>query len=662
MFANALLGQTIDDFLIIEAIGRGGMAVVYRANQRSVNRDVALKVIYLNDTVDLNDDFRKRFAQEAEVIARMEHIHILPVYSYGIRGDIAYLAMRLLRGGSVADLITRSGRLPLHHAYALFSQLAQGLAHAHSRGVIHRDLKPSNILLDDDGHPYLTDFGLAKLTSGDANVTATGNIVGTPAYMSPEQLRGEPLDYRSDIYSLGIILYQMLTGRLPFTGGEDSDVIALIYQQLQKEPERPSLFNPEISADVEAVILKAMAKDRDERFASVGEMMRALSSATGTAPALDFPTPARTLHRLTTTINRARPTVPTFMAGAGLALLLLLGVFVVWLVFNRTATYTNGTVLRGQEIPINQLKVTDAEINQVVNRMQAQGGFIAVVSCNQTSEYHAAQAREIDDFARQMGLTIRVYDSESDGYRQLIQLERALTDGATAFIICPLDIALIDESLRAIEARDIPIVMPGRPRKGNYGVVAIQTDNYLMGLYSGQVAGQIIRDEMDGGANVVVLDFTDIPDADLIARADGLEAGVLALAPGAKIIGRVRGARREWAKTSIAALIEQDIHIDAIVSINDNGSYGAIDALVEAGYGPSEVVIASVDAERLALEYIRDSYFMRASIDAGRTDYAKGAVDALVKLLAGQDVAETIIIPPGQVYVRANVGDIDRFD
>jgi ABC-type sugar transport system substrate-binding protein len=201
--------------------------------------------------------------------------------------------------------------------------------------------------------------------------------------------------------------------------------------------------------------------------------------------------------------------------------------------------------------------------------------------------------------------------------------------------------------------------MPGRPRKGNFSTVAIQTDNYLMGLHSAQVVGQIVRDEMDGQADVVILDFSDIPDADLIARADGLEAGVTALAPEANIIGRFRGAKREWAKDSIAKLIADGVHIDAIVSINDSGSYGAIDALVEAGYAPSEVAIASVDAEQLALQYIRDGYFIRASIDAGRTEYAKGAVDVITRLLAGEDVAETIIIPPGRVYVRNNVAELD---
>lgn len=652
-----LVGRKIDDFNVIEPIGRGGMATVFRAHQESVNRDVALKVIYLHDTIDVNDDFRKRFAQEAEVIASLEHIHILPIYSYGIQDDIAYIAMRLLRGGSLADMIADQTPMTLETAVRWFSQFSSGLAHAHSRGIIHRDLKPSNILLDDDQHAYLTDFGLAKLTTGDANVTATGNIVGTPAYMSPEQLRGEMLDYRSDIYSLGIILYQMFTGKLPFTGGEGSDVIALIYQQLEKEPVKPTKLNPDLPPAVEAVILRAMAKKREDRYSNVGEMAKALWTAVGSSMTTEFPTPASTLRRLASV--RRRRVHPYLLTGIILALLVIIvsGVIVL---LNRTEVVEVGTVLADREMPIAQLQLTDSEVDLARRQIQQESGFIGVISCNLSSEYHAAQAREIGEFAKQSGLVSRVYDGKNDGYTQLIELERALTEGATAFILCPLDIGLLDEPLRSIQRNKYPLVMPGRPKDESYGAVAIQTDNYQMGLHTATVVGQLIHDELDGKANVVILDFTDIPDPDLVARADGLEAGVLALAPEAKIIGRFRGGTREWAYESIKRLIDQGIHIDAILSINDVGSYGAIDALVEAGYQPDEVMIASVDAEQLARNYIATDHFIRSSIDTGRTQYAEGAVKVIAKLLAGGDVPETIIIPPGTVYIKRNVNDFGQ--
>src|SRR5262249_46878997 len=162
---------------------------------------VALKVIRLDEGQGQHEDFRRRFAHEAEVIAKLEHIHILPIYAYGISNEMAYLAMRWLKGGTLSQTM-RQGKLTLEHAADIFTQVAKGLAYAHSQGVIHRDLKPSNIMLDDTGNAYLTDFGLAKLVESSGEITKTGNIVGTPAYMSPEQLRGDTLDYRCDIYSL----------------------------------------------------------------------------------------------------------------------------------------------------------------------------------------------------------------------------------------------------------------------------------------------------------------------------------------------------------------------------------------------------------------------------------------------------------------------------
>src|SRR5688572_22875672 len=207
MQVENLAGRQIDDFVVQERIGRGGMSVVYSAFQPSVNRQVALKIITVNAEAGEQDEFRRRFAQEAELVASLEHIHILPVYDYGIVNDeIAYIAMRLLRGGSLSSLI-KDGSLPVDRVADLFTQVARGVAYAHRKGVIHRDIKPSNILLDDDNNAYVTDFGLAKLVGDTMDITRSGKIVGTPAYMAPEQLRGDVIDHRADIYSLGVVLY-----------------------------------------------------------------------------------------------------------------------------------------------------------------------------------------------------------------------------------------------------------------------------------------------------------------------------------------------------------------------------------------------------------------------------------------------------------------------
>src|SRR5690606_15877561 len=204
------------------------------------------------------------------------------IYDYGIVDDTAYLVMRLLDGGSLSDLIAEEA-VTLERAGEIFSQLGRGLAYAHSKGIIHRDLKPANVLFSSTGDAYLTDFGLAKWVEGTSALTQSGKIVGTPAYMAPEQLRGDPIDQRADIYSMGIILYQMVTGELPF----DSDsgyVVSIIYQHLEKSPPLPHLINPQVHPAVEAVIMRALAKDPAQRYQHILHMVDELDMALGRKP------------------------------------------------------------------------------------------------------------------------------------------------------------------------------------------------------------------------------------------------------------------------------------------------------------------------------------------------------------------------------------------
>ena len=280
MHTDQLMGKQVNAFTVQERIGKGGMASVYRAHQPSVDRSVALKIITLDPNLGERDEFRARFELEARMIAALEHIHVLPIYDYGIvNNEIAYIAMRLLRGGTLADLLTMA-RLRLDRAADIFTQIARGLNYAHSKGVIHRDLKPSNILFDDSGNAYLTDFGLAKMVENSLHLTKSGNIVGTPAYMSPEQLRGDAIDYRADIYSMGCILYHMLVGHPPFEASE-SNVVSVIYQHLEKAPLPPSTLNPDVPPEVEQVVLTALQKDPNDRFAHADAMADALNEALG---------------------------------------------------------------------------------------------------------------------------------------------------------------------------------------------------------------------------------------------------------------------------------------------------------------------------------------------------------------------------------------------
>ncbi len=687
-----LIGKKIDDFMIEERLGQGAMAVVYKAFQSSINRHVALKVIRLDEGQGLQEEFRRRFAREAEVIARLEHIHILPIYAYGINEEMAYLAMRWLRGGSLSELLRREP-MPLERSADLFKQIAQGLSYAHSKGIIHRDLKPSNIMLDDAGNAYLTDFGLAKLTESSGEITKSGTIVGTPAYMSPEQLRGDPLDNRSDIYSLGVILYNMVAGRLPFDTST-SDLVSIIYQHLEKPPTPPSEFNPDIPPEVEEVILRALQKSRDDRFKTADEMSRALNHALGRPGSTDS-LPA--LHAIPRSRTQQRPQIRSQwersrwkVIGGGLAVVVIVGVAALLLIQNisannqlialqtaeaqtlvamqafetATADAANqtpspapkATVLEDQRSPSSEAIPTTQEIADAKAKL-GDNGFIAYIACNQDSEFHAALAREMSDQAARYDLNFRIYDGETDPYRQITLIERARSDGAKAIIVCPLDARLLSGSLSSVEAAGLPLVFFADDIP-NYGGVLVGGDNYLLGLEPGRLAGQIIAEEKNGRANVVILDFPD--RSDIVARANGLEDGVLEYAPDATIVGRYRGATREFGRESIAQLIADGVEFDAIVSINDAGAFGAIEAMQTAGIDPESVFITSIDAEGLAQQYIRDDFYMRGSVMSARQETAQTLVDAATKMLAGGTLTEYLLVPPGQMVTKETLEAADN--
>lgn len=274
-----LIGQTLGGYRILSQIGKGGMATVYKAYQPSLERHVAIKVLppyYAQQ----DETFLKRFRQEARAIARLRHPNILVALEYGEEAETTFIVMEYVEAGTLTDRLRQP--MPLREAEAILRQVASALEYAHEQGVIHRDVKPSNILLPKPEWPLLTDFGLAKIVGG-AQMTQTGSISGTPAYMSPEQGRGEPLDHRTDIYSLGIVLYEMATGAVPFTA--ETPMAVIVKHMIEPLP-LPTKLNPDLPESVELVILKALAKDPKDRYAKAGDMAEALAEAVAHAPAL----------------------------------------------------------------------------------------------------------------------------------------------------------------------------------------------------------------------------------------------------------------------------------------------------------------------------------------------------------------------------------------
>ncbi len=291
VYVNDLIGQRLGQYEITGPLGKGGMAVVYRARQASMRREVAIKVI--NASAAHEDDFVPRFEREAQTVAALSHPHILKVFDYGHTDDgIVYLAMELLPGGSLAGRL-RQGPLPPAEAARLFDQIAGALHYAHSLGIVHRDVKPQNILLDPSGNAILTDFGIAKLMAttflfpqddpgAAVSLTQSGVLMGTPAYMAPEQVMGKPIDSRTDIYALGIILYEMLTGQMPFRADTP---FAVMHMHVHDTPPPASRARVGLPPGVDAVIDRALAKDPAHRYPSAIALSEAFQAALrGDAP------------------------------------------------------------------------------------------------------------------------------------------------------------------------------------------------------------------------------------------------------------------------------------------------------------------------------------------------------------------------------------------
>ncbi len=267
------VGATIGGYTIREEIGRGGMATVYRAHQLSMDRDVALKVLppeLLNQATSLD-----RFKREASIVARLEHRAIVPVHDYGEYQGIPYLVMRYMEGGSVDDMLA-AGPISPERTLQIALQIAPALDYAHRQGVLHRDLKPSNILLDANGDAYLTDFGIARLMGHNTEPLTTTGVVGTPSYMSPEQAQGHELDGRSDVYALGVVLFEMLTGVRPFEGETPYSVAV---KHVTEPPPSPCAINPALSRAVENVLFKALEKKPENRYQTATALAEALKHA-----------------------------------------------------------------------------------------------------------------------------------------------------------------------------------------------------------------------------------------------------------------------------------------------------------------------------------------------------------------------------------------------
>jgi len=344
--------ETIGRYEVKGELGRGGMAIVYRAIDPNIGREVAIKVLPREFMQEA--DFLSRFQREVKTVGQLSHAAIVPIYDAAEDKGQPYLVMRLMKGGSLLDRVRR-GPLPLNEVVAIFNRLGGALDEAHSKGVIHRDLKPGNILLDELGQPYLSDFGIVKLTEA-TSMTSRGAI-GTPAYMSPEHFHGK-VNSRSDVYAMGVILFQLLTGRLPFQAQTPPEYMRAHFMD---SPPLLHNINQNLPSELEPILQRALAKSAEERYATVGEMAKELSKVASLLFE-DKPTIINTLppaisqaasQSISTAENqlmmRSPQNIPWGWLGVGVVVLLLfiIGLFVSWqklFVVEQVVTATVGFV------------------------------------------------------------------------------------------------------------------------------------------------------------------------------------------------------------------------------------------------------------------------------------------------------------------------------
>ncbi len=266
--AQGELPRDFGAYELLHEIGRGGMGVVYKARQKDLDRPVALKMILASHLASA--EHIRRFQSEARAAARLRHSHIVPIHEVGQIAGQHYFTMEYIEGESLAERIAR-GPVHVQTAVRLLSAVARAVEHLHQQGIVHRDLKPSNILLDGEGEPYVTDFGLAKIFVPGAELTATGVIAGTPSYMAPEQASGHGVEVgpAADVYSLGAILYELLTGQPPF---HEENPLDTLWDALGREPELPRRLNPHVPRGLELICLKCLAKSPEGRYASAAAL------------------------------------------------------------------------------------------------------------------------------------------------------------------------------------------------------------------------------------------------------------------------------------------------------------------------------------------------------------------------------------------------------
>jgi serine/threonine protein kinase/Tfp pilus assembly protein PilF len=471
------------DYELLEEIGRGSQGVVYRARQKSLNRTVALKIIGLGHWA--SKAHVKRFRREAEAAASLEHPCIVPIYEVGERDGACYFSMRFVEGGQLDEILKREPISP-RRAVELIVKLASTVHYAHEHGILHRDIKPGNILLDANGEPHLTDFGLARLLETESSITHTLDVLGTPSYMAPEQAAGKnaAVSSATDVYGLGAVLYQLLTGHPPFAGGTTYETIKLL---LETEPRQPRLLNPKIDRDLSTICLKCLEKDPKRRYPAAAGLAEDLQHWLKHEPIL---------ARHTGIFTRGRKWVRRNVAVAALitlsvALAISIALNILKRELLRPPVTSGVAVLPFENLSGDPSNAYFAEgiQEEILTRLASIAG-LKVISRTSTQQYQS-KPRNLSEIAKQLGVANILEGSVqkmADQVRVNVQLINAQTDShlwAETFDRKLIDIFGVESEIAKRIAESLQTKLTGREEQA----LAVKPTNnpeayeaYLRGL------------------------------------------------------------------------------------------------------------------------------------------------------------------------------------
>ena len=655
---DVFIGQQIDNFIVQERIDRGTRSTVYRAFQADVGRDVALKLIRIDRLQAQDENFHQQFRTIGDRIAGLKHIHIIPIYAYDVTKQVAYIAMEMTDGDTLEDFIRSRPDMDYSQVAHIITQLGDALDYAHQQGVYHSDLKPASVLLDDGDNVYITDFGLGKrMLNVDAVNLREDGISRNLQYLPPEQIQRKHIDERSNVFSLGVILYQMLTGRLPIDPDEYTSQDVLDMHLSQPTPD-PYEHDPNLPGELVAIVNRAAAKNPDDRYRSVDAMTTTLNRALdGLFENVNVPSISETdieqveinvPEEVQKRVDEERGGRYLMPISVGLSALIIGVALAVFIVMRPPPV---PTILEDETIVAAQLSPPNWMINNAQRALE-DGGFIAYTTCNRFTQFHATRARRIQERAQGVyDLPISIYDSENSAVLESRRIAQAVEDGAAVLIHCTVNPETAQPALAAA-AEQIPVIADTSLYADNVPGVFISEDNYELGYQTGEAAGFYINAELAGSGRVLLLDYPE--GAANAARSRGIQDGLRDTAGEVSIFAEV-GPTEEIAYESTQRAIEQDnIDFDVVVSVTDDGAYGAVRALEEALYTPAEIAVFSIDGERLARFYTQRGEYLRGTTAPNADAVSDAMVDAAVYLLGGGTLPEEIIYQGSEVYTGEN--------